>query len=297
MAETVAVIGRNGQLARELADLEWPTGIRPRFLGKGEINLFDAGDIYAQLATLEPIAIVNTAAHTAVDLAQSEPVLATQLNAEAPAYIAAAADLLEIPFLHVSSDYVFSGSQQAAYGEDDATRPLSVYGQSKLAGEKALLASGVRCLIVRSAGLFGRHGQNILKTVLRRASGPLPLAMVADQVSTPTPAAALARILQSLAFDLAQGRALPSHLHIAGQPAVSWFDFAAAAFAALSEAGYSPPCQLAPMRLADLGRPAPRPRNSALDCRLAESLGYTMPDWRAALPALVTQLGKERAAA
>ena len=198
---SVIVIGRNGQLARELADLSWPPDIHPRFLGRSEIDFFDTRRLTARLATLRPIAIINTAAYTAVDLAESEPALAQQLNTNVPAILAHAARRIGIPFLHVSTDYVFSGDHAIPYRESAATAPLSIYGHSKRAGEIAAIETGARVLIVRSAGLFGQHGRNFLKTILMKAeSGPSQIIkIVHDQICSPTPAASLAAGLQKMA--------------------------------------------------------------------------------------------------
>ncbi len=293
----IAIIGRNGQLARELADLAWPDDLQPHFLGRGEINLFDAGDIQARLDSLQPAAIINTAAHTAVDKAELEPVLANQLNAEVPAILGQVAARHGIPHIHLSTDYVFAGTSDLPYREGDVLSPATVYGQSKRAGEMALLAATTPTLILRSAGLFGCHGQNMLKTVFNLAGGNQPIRMVADQISTPTPAADLATTLQDMAIDMIGGRNLPRILHLAGQPAVSWHDFAVAILDILYRFGWTQLPDLQPAHLIDLGRPAPRPRFSALDCSLAASLGYAVPDWQAVLPDLIPQLGKERIAA
>lgn len=294
----LVIFGRNGQLARELADLAWPADIRPCFLGRGEVNFLAPADLARQLGALAPVAAINTAAYTAVDAAQTEPFLAQQLNAEAPALIAAAARELEIPLVHISTDYVFAGSAGRPYREDDATAPLSVYGQTKLAGERAVLASGACAVTVRSASLFGRHGQNFLKAILTKAAlQGAQINMVADQVCSPTPAADLSRLVQRIALDLVAGRRLPPCLHIAGGPAVSWFEFTRAILDARWEMGMTTYPTLTPMSLSNLSRPAPRPLNSALDCSLAASLGYTAPDWRAALPGLITTVAGRKEAA
>lgn len=296
---SIIVIGRKGQLARELADLSWPTDIRPRFLGRGEINLFDTGHLAARLESFSPLAIINTAAHTAVDLAESEPVLAQQLNADVPASLAVTARQLGIPFLHVSTDYVFSGGSSIPYRESDTTAPLSIYGHSKRAGEIAVIETGANALILRSAGLFGRHGQNFVKTMVTKAGGnsAQTITVVDDQISCPTPAAALAAGLQQMACDMIAGRPLPALLHFAGQRPVSWFDFTSAIFKALAESGCTQLPALVPVKSSDFPRPALRPAFSALDCSLAASLGYRVPDWQAPLPALVAGLTKERIAA
>jgi dTDP-4-dehydrorhamnose reductase len=296
-SRNVAIIGRNGQLARELADLSWPADLRPHFLGRGEINLFDMAAVEAILIALRPIAIVNAAAYTAVDLAESEPVLAGALNTDVPAGLAEIAARMGIPLLHVSTDYVFAGAAETPRHEDDATAPVSVYGQTKLAGEQAILTRGANAVILRSAGLFGRHGLNFLKAMIARSRDPQPFSMVADQIHTPTPAAALAAIVQRMTIDLASGRPLPPIIHMAGAQPVSWFDFAGSIFAGLRTVGFAHVPALRPISLAELARPAPRPRYSALDCNLAQSLGYDIPDWQAALPALIPALIGERIAA
>ena len=293
----IVVIGRNGQLARELADLVWANDVQAHFLGRGEIDLLDMKTASAQISALRPAAIINTAAYTAVDLAESQPVMAALLNTDIPAALVRLAGRMGIPFLHFSTDYVFAGTADQPYREEDATLPASIYGQSKLAGEKAIAASDARAVVIRSAGIFGRHGQNFLKSMIQRSSNPQPVDMVSDQVHTPTPAAALAQLTQRIALDLIGGRSLPALLHLAGQPATTWFDFTAEIFAQLHGSGQTSLPPLNRTTLATLSRPAPRPRFSALDCALAASLGYTAPDWQPALSALVQALAQQRIAA
>lgn len=295
----VAIIGRSGQLARELADLAWPGDLQPHFLGRDEIDPRDAAAIRSRLTALQPAAIINAAAYTAVDLAETEPTAAARLNVELPANLAKAGEALDIPLIHVSTDYVFAGDRVAPYHETDVASPLGIYGQSKRAGEIALFGSNARLLIVRSAGLFGRHGQNFLKTMLAKAEavGSDPVRVVDDQITCPTPTAALAHVLQQMTIDLLGGKALPPVLHFAGQPPVSWFGFTDAIFAAYAAAGGTNLPELRPIPSSDFPRPAQRPAMSALDCSLAASLGYGAPDWRSALPSLVDQLTKTRIAA
>jgi len=293
----VVIIGRHGQLARELADLAWPTHVAPHFLGREVIDPADLKAAGGLIAAVRPAAIINAAAFTAVDLAESQPAAASALNTDLPAGLAHIAASLGIPFVHFSSDYVFAGNASRPYREDDRAEPASIYGQSKLAGEQAVLKSGARATILRSAGLFGRHGQNFLKTMIARAGNPQPVTMVSDQVHTPTPAAALATIAQRVVIDLIGGRDLPPLLHLTGQPAVTWLDFTDAIFEELRLAGTTSLPTLQPISLQELSRPAPRPRFSALDCSLATSLGLGAPDWRAALPTLIRALAEERIAA
>jgi dTDP-4-dehydrorhamnose reductase len=296
-ATPLVIIGRNGQLARELADLDWPSDIQPHFLGRGEIDLFDMKAVDAVVHALRPAAIINTAAFTAVDLAESQPVMAALLNAEVPAGLAGVASRRGVPLLHLSTDYVFAGDGDRPYHEGDLAVPASIYGQSKLAGEHAILASSARAVVLRSAGLFGRHGQNFLKSMVARSGILQPVTMVHDQTHTPTPAAALAAVCQQIALGLMASRPLPRLMHLAGQPAITWFDFTTQIFAQLRACGRTSLPPLQPISLRDLPRPAPRPRFSALDCGLAASLGYAVPAWDAALPSLVQVLAQQRIAA
>jgi dTDP-4-dehydrorhamnose reductase len=296
-ATPVFIIGRNGQLARELADLDWPSDIQPHFLGRGEIDLFDTKAIEAHVNALRPAAIINTAAYTAVDLAESQPVMAALLNAEVPAGLAGVASRRGVPLVHLSTDYVFAGDGDHACREDALTVPASIYGQTKLAGEQAVLASSARAVVLRSAGLFGCHGPNFLKSMVARSGNLQPINMVHDQTHTPTPAAALAAVCQQIALDLMASRPLPRLMHLAGQPATTWFNFTTEIFAHLQACGRASLPPLQPISLRDLPRPAPRPRFSALDCGLAASLGYAVPAWDAALPSLVQVLAQQRIAA
>ncbi|MBI2254626.1 MAG: dTDP-4-dehydrorhamnose reductase [Proteobacteria bacterium] len=295
--QTVVVIGRQGQLARELAALDWPVALRPIFLGRNEVNLLDTSTLDATLSYWRPAAIINAAAYTAVDRAESEPLLAMTLNADLPACLARLSAQYRVPLLHVSTDYVFSGDSARLYCEEDSVLPLSVYGQSKLAGETAVLGSDATAVVIRTASLFGRYGQNFLKTMVTRSTNPQPIQMVADQVSSPTPTALFARALQQMARDLVLGHRLPRLLHLAGQPESTWFAFTNAIFAALRHKHRGCLPELRPVRLSTLTRPAVRPLYSALDSRLAASLGYDLPQWRIALPPLIDQLTNEKVAA
>jgi dTDP-4-dehydrorhamnose reductase len=293
----IIVIGRNGQLARELANLIWQAGVEPHFLGRGEIDPLDLRGAGQRISALRPAAIINTAAYTAVDLAESQPVTAALLNIDMPAAFVQLAAQLGIPFVHFSTDYVFAGETSRPYSEEDAAVPASVYGQTKLAGEKVIEAGTARAIVLRSAGIFGRHGQNFLKSMILRSSNQEPVNMVSDQVHTPTPAAALASLTQQIVLDLLDGRELPSILHLSGQPATTWYDFTTAIFGQLQAAGRTALPPLRQIALSQLFRPAPRPLFSALDCSLAVSLGYAVPAWQATLPALIQSLTQQRIAA
>lgn len=284
---SIVVIGRHGQLARELAALTWPRDCLPHFLGRGEIDLFSPTLARNQLSALRPLAIINTAAYTAVDAAETEPELAHLLNAELPFHLGNLALHLDIPLLHVSSDYVFDGSAGAPYPESTVPRALSLYGRTKLAGDIALLDSAADVVVVRSAWLFGWQGHNFMKTILARAAASPTLRVVNDQIGSPTPATILAATLRDLALDLVAGKPLPRLLHFAGFPATSWHDFAAAILQAFHDAGHLAGLpQLQAIASCEYPALARRPAMSVLDSGLAARLGYPTPDWRAALAAL-----------
>lgn len=294
----IVVIGRQGQMARELADLDWPTQYSPAFLGRQEIDIFSPATALATIAERKPVAIINAAAYAGVDKAEQDHNACWRLNTLLPARLAGFAQKLDVPLLHLSTDYVFGGQDRAPQAEDAPTAPRSSYGLSKLAGEEAIIARGGRAHIVRSAWLFGRHGHNFLKTILAKAAGGETLRVVDDQIGSPTPAAGLAAILRDLALDLVAGRDLPAVLHVAGGQKASWHQFAAAILESFRASGAltSLPELIAVPTIAN-PRPAPRPLYSVLDCTLAESLGITLPDWRAALKDLAADWPAERQAA
>lgn len=294
----IVVIGRQGQIARELADLDWPAQYPPSFLGRREIDIFSPATALATIAEQKPVAIVNAAAYAGVDRAEQEPNACWRLNTLLPARLAGFAQKLDVPLLHLSTDYVFGGLDRVPQPEDAPTAPRSSYGLSKLAGEEAIVARGGRALIVRSAWLFGRHGHNFLKTILAKAASGETLRVVDDQIGSPTPAANLAGILRDLALDLVAGRELPTLLHVAGGPKASWHQFAAAILENFRASGRlnSMPELVAVPTVAN-PRPAPRPLYSALDCGRAESLGIALPDWQAALKDLAADWPVERQAA
>lgn len=294
----IVVIGRQGQLARELAALEWPAPYRPHFLGRQEIDIFAPARALAAIAELKPVALVNAAAFSGVDQAEREPTACWRLNALLPARLAGIAARLDMPLVHVSTDYVFDNPHRVPLAEGDATAPRSTYGLSKLAGEDAIRARQIRALILRGAWLFGRHGGNFVKSILAQAQSGSPLRVVDDQVGSPTPAAGFAAILRDLTLDLVAGRDLPPLLHVAGGPKASWYDFAAAILAAFRESGVlTKEAELQPVSSIAYQRAASRPGYSVLDCSLAQSLGISLPDWRKALSDLATHWPPERQAA
>lgn len=275
------VFGRHGQVARELARAA-PQAL---CLGRGAADLARPGAAAEAIAGHAPEAVVNAAAFTAVDAAETAEEAALRLNAGAPGEMARDCAARGIPFLHISTDYVFDGSGTRPWQPDDAPAPLNAYGRSKLAGEAAVRAAGGT--VLRTSWVFSAHGSNFVKTMLRLSESRDHLRVVADQVGGPTPAAAIARALLAMAATLRQAPAQAGLYHFAGAPAVSWAGFARETFA---RAGRR--VEVEEIASAAYPTPARRPLNSRLDCSATEAaFGIPRPDWREGLQAVLAELG------
>lgn len=278
----VLVFGQTGQVARELARVI-PAGVAARFLGRAQADLTQPDACAAQITDCD--IVINAAAWTAVDLAESHEDEATLINADAPSAMARACAAQGVPMIHISTDYVFDGAGGAPFAPDHLTAPLGAYGRSKLGGEAGIRASGARAVILRTSWVFSAHGNNFLKTMLRLGGARESLNVVADQIGGPTPAAAIAEAVWRIAAALGQGHAGGTY-HYSGAPDVSWADFARAIMQAANL-----PCAVQDIPTLAYPTPARRPANSRLDCSsLLRDFGITRPDWRAALPALIKEL-------
>lgn len=278
---SILVFGQTGQVARELARLP---GIR--CLGRAEADLTDPAACAQAIRAAVPNAVINAAAYTAVDRAEEEEALAHVINASAPAAMAAACAALDIPFVTISTDYVFDGSGQTPWRPDDPTAPLNAYGRTKRAGEEAVSGAGGRYGILRTSWVVSAHGSNFVKTMLRLGAERDQLAIVADQIGGPTPARAIAAACVRVAEGLARDSGLAGIYHFAGQGDVSWADFARAIFA---RAGLA--CAVADIPASAYPTPAARPLNSRLDCASLEaSFGITRPDWNRGLQEILDEL-------
>lgn len=276
------VFGQSGQLARELAAL----APEARFLGRAEADLTDPEGCAAAIAAARPAAVINAAAYTAVDRAETDADTAQLVNAASPAAMARACAALDIPFLHVSTDYVFDGSGAAPRAEDAPTGPLGVYGETKLAGEAAIRDAGGQWAVMRTSWVFSRHGANFVKTMLRLGAERDRLTIVADQVGGPTPAADIAAAALAMIGTMRDDASKGGLYHFAGAPDVSWADFARAIFA---RAGLSP--EVVDIPTSAYPTPARRPLNSRLDCsRIAQDFGIARPDWQAGLARVLQEL-------
>lgn len=290
----IAVTGKTGQVACALAERGAARGVEVAAVGRPEIDLAAAGDLAPVFAALRPDAIVSAAAHTGVDKAESETDLAHAINRDGAAAVARAAAALGVPVIHLSTDYVFDGTKAAAWVEGDAVAPLGVYGASKLAGERAVLGSGARAVVLRVAWVHSPFGGNFVKTMLRLAETRDRLGVVDDQIGAPTSAFDIADGILSVAEALTarpDDAALVGVFHMgAGGPDASWADFAEAIFAGAAVRGHTRPVV---DRIATAAYPtaAERPARSRLDSdRLARTYGIELPDWRNSLDVVLDRL-------
>ncbi|WP_299816843.1 dTDP-4-dehydrorhamnose reductase [uncultured Jannaschia sp.] len=278
---TILVFGRTGQVARELARASDDVTC----LGRDEADLSVPGACAAAIERAAPRAVINAAAWTDVDGAETAEAEATRINGDAPGEMARACAAAGIPFVHISTDYVFDGSGETAWTPGDATGPLGAYGRSKLAGEDAVRRAGGRFAILRTSWVVSAHGRNFVTTMLRLGAERDELAIVADQIGGPTPARDIAAACLSLVRSLDDGGPSGSY-HFAGGPDTSWAGFAEAIFA---EAGLD--CVVRPIPSSDYPTPASRPLNSRLDCTsLRADHGIGRPDWRQGLAAILRDL-------
>ena len=282
----ILLFGANGQVGWQLQRALSPLGTVTA-VDHTECDLSDTSAIRTTIAAVKPRIIVNAAAYTAVDRAESEPELARAINATAPAVMAEAAKALGALLVHYSTDYVFDGTKPTPYVESDATAPMSVYGTTKRDGETAVVAAGGRALVLRTSWVFGARGHNFVKTILRLAHEGRALRIVDDQVGAPTPAALISDITGQILAATRRGSEIGDArlYHLAAANPVSWCGFAREI---LRQAAATPgfatlpaPETVAGIATADYPLPAKRPANSRLDCgRLARDFDLELPDWR-----------------
>ena len=297
----IAVTGGPGQLVLSMAERGALAGHEVIAIGPPALDLSAPEDdaIHAALAAafdgLRPDAIVNAAAHTAVDKAESERDLAFAINAVGAGAVARAAARLEVPLVHVSTDYVFSGDKAEPYLETDQTGPTGVYGASKLAGEEAVRASGADYAILRTAWVYSPFGANFVKTMLRLAESREGLGVVDDQRGCPTSALDLADAVIAVAVNLKahSDPGLRGLFHATGSGEGSWADLAEAIFAT-SAANGGPSARVNRIATADYPTPARRPANSRLDCSKLTALhGVRLPHWRHSVEQVTARLVRE----
>ncbi len=286
----VLLFGASGQLGLALQRAALQAGWELQPLTRADVDLADAGAIEAAIEARKPQAIINAAAYTAVDTAESEPKLAFALNRDAPAAMARGATALGAPLVHVSTDYVFRGDKPAPYTESDPRDPISVYGRSKAEGETAVFDAYARAAIVRTSWVFSPDRANFLKTMLRLGETRDEVSIVSDQIGRPTPADDLARACIIMTETLIAGdQRAQGIFHFAGAGEVSWADFAEAIFAEAALRGRKP-VRVRRILTADYPTPARRPANSRLDTSKIEALGITPAPWRDGVRAYLDML-------
>ncbi len=293
------LIGMNGQVGFELRRALAPLG-EVVAVDYPDCDLTSAGSIRQTIGAAKPDVIINAAAYTAVDKAEAEPELARAINADAPGIIGAEARKTGARVIHYSTDYVYDGGKAAAYREDDPTGPLCVYGATKRDGDAALAASGAEHFIFRTSWVFGAHGGNFVKTVLRLGAERDALNVVADQIGAPTSAALLADVTAQVLGQLRwrEVGAAPSGVyHLTAGGETSWHGFARAILAGGVSRGLT--LRLAPdavraIPASEYPLPARRPANSRLDTgRLQETFGLALPHWQAGLDHVLDQISRK----
>lgn len=288
----VLVCGARGQVGHELMRLA-PEWVEPVGLGSAELDITDPQAVSAVVRDVRPELIINASAYTAVDRAESDVAGAYAVNRDGVGYLAAEAQRLGVPLFHISTDYVFSGDACEPYREDQLTGPTGVYGASKLAGEQVLAATCSQHLILRTSWVFGSHGANFVKTMLRLGREREELAVVADQQGCPTSARSIAQALWHSAALWRRDAVLEWGVyHFAGQPAVSWHEFAVEIFRQARESGllvHIP--RVRPITSQEYPTPARRPLWSVLDCSKGRArLGLELASWQEELRLVLAEL-------
>ena len=280
---TVLVFGQSGQVARELARRA-PDAI---FMDRAGADLSAPGQMERAIEAHAPSVVINAAAYTAVDKAEEDEAAARAINGDAPGEMARACAARNIPFLHISTDYVFDGSGEAPWSEDAPTAPIGAYGRTKLAGEQAVIAAGGTYAILRTAWVFSAHGNNFVKTMRRLAETRDALNVVHDQWGGPTAAGDIAGALLVMADAFTAGTGQSGVYHYAGAPHTNWAAFATEIFAM---GGHD--VTVTGIPAAQYPTPAARPENSRLDCqKIAKVFGLSTPDWRKSLGTVLKELG------
>ena len=277
----ILVFGKTGQVARELQQLGALMA-----LGREEANLSDPQACADAIRHHLPDAVINAAAYTAVDQAEDEEVIATVINGDAPTAMAKVCAELGIPFVHISTDYVFEGTGQDPWQPQDHTAPQNAYGRSKLAGETGIADSGGTYAILRTSWVVSAHGTNFIKTMLRLSETHDVLNIVCDQIGGPTPARDIAVACLQIAEQLVQEPSKSGIYHFSGTPDVSWADFAREIF---EQAGKS--VTVTPIPTTDYPTPAQRPLNSRMDCTATKRVfGIERSDWITGLKTILDDL-------
>jgi dTDP-4-dehydrorhamnose reductase len=279
----VLVIGSGGQVGFELMRASWPAGTSITGVEHAQLDIVDASAVEQVVALANCDLVINVAGYTAVDRAETEPDQAFAVNRDGAGNVAAACVRTGAPLIHLSTDYVFDGTKRDAYVEDDPVSPINVYGASKAAGEENVRRRWARHLLLRTSWVYGAHGRNFVKTMLRLARDRSEIPVVNDQTGSPTAAVDLAKAITQIAGKLAQGENAWGTYHVCGSGATTWYDFAQRIFA-LRNPGAGAVPTVRPISALEFAAPARRPTNSRFDCRrIAARLGVACPPWEVTL--------------
>ncbi len=291
----VLIVGSEGQLGRELGRAAWPVGVELVAPARSRLDVSDSEAVLALVTEQRPDLLLNATAHSLVDAAEAEPEAAFRVNRDGADNLARASANARIPLIHVSTDFVFDGTQAAPYGEDAATRPINVYGESKLAGELAVRKQVAEHLIVRTSWLFSAFRRNFVKAMVALAHNVGPVRVVNDQFGRPTAAADLARALVQMISECGsardRGRPPPwGTYHFAGRGHVSRYDLAKYIFELVRDPSSAGP-ELVPVATTEYPTPARRPMNAVLDTSKIERIFGIFPqDWQAGVAEVVREL-------
>ena len=289
-AQRLLIVGKNGQVGRELVEQAEQQGLDMVSFGSAELDITDRGAVLSAVAINKPTVVINAAAYTAVDKAEDEVDLAYAVNRGGVENLALACKAQNIPLIHISTDYVFDGAKQSPYLESDRPNPTSVYGASKLAGEKVLRATWDKHIILRVSWVFGFHGNNFVNTMLSLAKDRDRLSVVDDQFGAPTSAKAIAQEILGYIINRDSFYGL---FHLESSPGVTWYEFSQTIFARAAHFNvlkHSP--ALDPISSLDFPTPVKRPKNSKLSARV-ESI-FSMQYWQADLDDLLLRLSNQK---
>ncbi len=279
----ILVFGKTGQVASELQRHEGVVA-----LSRSDADLANPEACAAIIEKTDADVVINAAAYTNVDKAEEDEALATIINGHSPTAMANVAAKRRIPFIHISTDYVFDGRSDIAWSPEDSTSPLGAYGRSKLLGEQGVIAANGTFVILRTSWVFSSHGINFLKTMLRLSGSKASLDIVADQIGGPTAASDIAAACLKIARALVDGSGASGIYHIAGLPEVSWADFAREIF---RQSGRE--TKIIDIATQAFPTPAERPKNSRLNGdSLAAVFGIERPDWRVGVTNVLEELGE-----
>ena len=289
----ILITGAQGQVGNELTAIANEEGFDVIAAGRADLDITETQNVEEYISQCQPNIVINAAAHTAVDKAESEQDLAFAINQNGAENIALACNRLNIPLLHISTDYVFDGSKAEPYNEDDAISPLGVYGNSKWQGEEVIRKNVNAHIILRVAWVFGAQGNNFVKTMLRLGKDRDELNVVADQFGGPSPAKNIAQTLIELVKQYQNNKSLAwGTYHYCGKEKTTWHGFAEEIFKQANESGLlNKKIKINPISTEEYPTPAKRPANSMLDCtKIKTTFGIDMPEWKDALKLVLKEL-------